>query len=274
MSNIVEYNQNKAGVVKFGSYQEAWHFAKIIADSDFAPKDYKGKPANVMIAIQWGSEIGMAPMQSVQNIAVINGKPSIYGDAMLAIVQGSGLLELIHEEVSQDFVATCRVKRKGQPEAIRSFSKQDAETANLWGKTGYNGKPTPWVTYPKRMLQMRARALALRDVFPDVLMGIYSAEEARDIGISDYEDVTPTEQVPKQIEAPKTPPETAEPLATDEQKKIIQNFCAQAKFDGKAFAGELKRDFGQVWDTMTDRVAAQMIERLGIRIDELEGRVA
>ena len=74
-------------------------------------------------------------------------------------------------EPSQGIPAPLRV-RLLQPEAPRH---------PLWGKTGRNGAPTPWVTYPDRMLQMRARGFALRDVFADALRGVITAEEAQDI---------------------------------------------------------------------------------------------
>src|SRR6266478_3926901 len=66
---------------------EAIALSKLIAGSDLAPKDFKGKPANVLIAMQMGAEVGLAPMQSLQNIAVINGRPSLWGDAALGVVQ-------------------------------------------------------------------------------------------------------------------------------------------------------------------------------------------
>lgn len=274
MSNIVEYNRNKAMSIKTApsSYAEMWNFAKMIAASEFAPKCYRGRPENVMIAAQWGAEIGMAIMQSVQSISVINGKPSLYGDSMLAIVKGSGLLEYKRETFTKD-EAICLVKRVGSPdEVVRTFSIEDAKTANLWKKAG------PWSQYPKRMLQMRARAWALRDEFPDVLMGIYSAEEAMDIPA---EDVTPprfsrqepqiTEPAVEDVEAEDVP-ETL--LATKEQKDLIVKYCDQAKFSSRDFGNEMLRDFDQKWDEMTEVVAAQMIERLGIRIQEMEGKIA
>lgn len=110
----------------------------------------------------------------MQNIAVINGRPSIWGDAMLALVKGSGLLEYI-AETPTDTHCTVKIKRVNEPETTRSFSLEDAKKAGLLGKAG------PWTQYPKRMMQMRARSWALRDAFPDVLKGIYSAEEARDM---------------------------------------------------------------------------------------------
>lgn len=156
------------------NFDDALKMAELMARSTIVPKDFQGNPGNILVAIQWGAEVGLAPIQAMQNIAVINGRPCIWGDAMLALVRGSGLLEWIREE-TDDRQATCAVKRKGEPESTRRFSLEDAKRAGLVGKSG------PWTQYPKRMLQMRARAWALRDVFPDVLRGIHIAEEAQDI---------------------------------------------------------------------------------------------
>lgn len=156
------------------SLEQAMQFADMLSRSNLVPKDYQGNPANCIIAMQWGMEIGLQPLQAMQNIAVINGRPAIWGDAMLALVRGSGLLEYIDED-PQDSGCTVRIKRKGEPEAVRSFTLEDAKKAGLLGKQG------PWQQHTRRMMQLRARAFALRDVFPDVLRGVHIAEEARDI---------------------------------------------------------------------------------------------
>lgn len=174
------------------SLDEAMKFADVLADSSIVPKDFMGKPGNVLVAIQWGMELGLKPMQAMQNIAVINGRPALWGDAVIALVRASALCEYVHETLSEDgSTAICQVKRRGEAEQVRTFSMADAKQAGLTGKQG------PWSQYPKRMLQMRARAFALRDVFPDVLKGVPIAEE-----ISDYpteKDITPVRQTPAQI---------------------------------------------------------------------------
>jgi len=123
-------------------------------------------------------EMGLAPMQALQNIAVINGKPSVYGDAAMALVQASPVCEDVEEyfehEGTPNPVAVCVAKRKGRNPVTSRFSVEDAKRAGLWGKQG------PWSAYPKRMMQMRARGFALRDAFPDVLKGMITAEEAQD----------------------------------------------------------------------------------------------
>lgn len=158
------------------SLGEAREIATMIANSDFAPKDYKGKPENVIIAMQMGADLGLKPMQALQNISVINGRPSIWGDAALALAMPA--LDSFKEFVEGDGdkrVAVCVLKRKGWPdETRRTFSVEDAKKAGLWTKPG------PWQTYPQRMMAMRARSWALRDSCADLLMGLSLAEEAMD----------------------------------------------------------------------------------------------
>ena len=160
--------------------QEAMQIADLLANSEIVPKDYQKKPGNILVAMQWGAEIGLQPLQAMQNIAVINGRPSLWGDAVLALVRSSGLLEQF-EETQTDDVATCIVKRKGHKAVTKTFSKEDAKRAGLLSKAG------PWSQYPRRMMQMRARGYALRDEFTDILKGFGVAEEERDKEI----DVTP-----------------------------------------------------------------------------------
>lgn len=153
-------------------------FARMAANSAMVPQQYRNKPEDIMLAVQMGSEVGLAPMQALQNIAIINGKPSVYGDALLGLCKAHPLWDGFKEWTEgqgEAMEAFCVVKRKGDEPAKGSFSVADAKKAALWGKSG------PWSQYPKRMLQMRARGFACRDAFPDALKGIISAEEAGDM---------------------------------------------------------------------------------------------
>jgi hypothetical protein len=157
------------------NFQEAMEFSKFLATSGIVPKDFKGHPEDIFVVIQHGAEIGLQPMQSLSSIAPVNGRATVYGDAALAICKGHRDWEWIKEVYDPKAIEyTCTVKRKGEPEVVQSFSKVDAEIAKLWGKPG------PWSTNFKRMLQFRARGFALRDAFPDALRGIVTYEEARD----------------------------------------------------------------------------------------------
>lgn len=184
------------------NFDEAWRLAEILADSDLVPKDFRGKPGNCLVAIQWGAEVNLGALQALQNIAVINGRPSLWGDAVIALVRSSPLCDFVIE-TDDGSTATCRVKRRGEPEQQRTFSMDDARAAGLLGKSG------PWAQYPKRMRQMRARAFALRDVFADVLKGIPMAEELQDTPAERHMGMVDEVKPPAAPPAPPTWPDEA-----------------------------------------------------------------
>lgn len=160
---------------------EMWRFAQAVAVSGLAPKGLE-RPETIFIALEMGAEVGLPPMAALQNIAVINGRPSLWGDAMLAVCRSSGVFdegafdEQVVEKPNGAIEATCTVRRlpNGKP-VVRSFTLAEAKAAGLAGKQG------PWSQYPRRMLQLRARSWALRDGFADVLRGFRAAEEEADL---------------------------------------------------------------------------------------------
>lgn len=164
--------------ISIRNVDELFRFAKLVIGSGLAPASIKS-PEQAMVAIQLGLEVGLKPMQALQNIAVINGKPAIYGDAGTSLVMGSGMLvgrKEHYEGQGDDFTAICELRRKGLADPIVGmFSIADAKKAGLLGKKG------PWQDYPKRMLMWRARTYAYRDGFADCLAGMTFVEEARDI---------------------------------------------------------------------------------------------
>jgi hypothetical protein len=202
------------------TFDDAFRFAQMVAKTDFAPKDFRGKPEACLLAMQHGAEVGMAPMQALQSVAVINGRPSIWGDAALALCQSSHVCEWVRESMSGEgdaLTATCEAKRRGDPEPrVAHFSVADAKRAGLWQESAtvrrknretgqYFEAPndSPWYRYPTRMLQLRARGFALRDAFPDVLRGLVTVEEARDYPARP--EPTPTAPPPRPRPAPKAP---------------------------------------------------------------------
>jgi len=165
--------------VQLSSMEDAFRFANAVSMSGFAPRGME-KPEAILVAIQLGAELGLTPMSALRNIAVINGRPAIYGDAALSLVRSSGLLEIFREEEvgepgKDTFGVKVTAKRKGFDESSETFTVGDAKLSKLWGKAG------PWTEHPKRMLKFRARGFILRDLFGDVLQGLRTQEEARDI---------------------------------------------------------------------------------------------
>jgi len=163
--------------VQLTSLEDAFRFSQAIVASGLAPKGME-RPESVMVAIQLGMELGLTPMAALQNIGVINGRPGIFGDAALALVRASGLLEKYvqrWEGEGDKRRAVVISKRVNEAEMETSFSVEDAKKAGLWGKAG------PWTQYSDRMLLFRARGFALRDGFGDVLKGLRTTEELGDM---------------------------------------------------------------------------------------------
>lgn len=232
MNEMVTSNQKpalQAGAGKISpivprDFEQVWRLATMLAASDMVPKTYVRRPEATAAAIMHGMEVGLTPMAALQSIAVINGTPSVWGDGAIALVRGSGLCEGIKEWIEGEgdrAVAYCEVRRKGEADPIkRSFSMGDARKAGLAGKQN-----TPWQTYPRRMLQMRARSWALRDGFADVLRGLRIAEEVQDYQEYDlrqapdgtYEAAPKAPPAPKradyEAQEPQEPQERAEPEA-------------------------------------------------------------
>jgi len=186
------------------SVEEGWRLATILAESELVPKVYRKRPADILVAIQYGIEVGFAPMQALQSIAVINGRASVWGDGFMALLMSSPLYR-DHDEYyevkgerrdgltvddlkADDTTAVCTFWRQGKAMPVtRRFSIGQAKKSGLLGKEG------PWATYPDRMMAMRARSWAGRDTFPDLLRGIRTAEEALDTPEIDPIDVQPVQ---------------------------------------------------------------------------------
>lgn len=168
--------------------EQAYRLAEALAKAgDMTPKAFQGQPMAIMAAITRGMEVGLAPMQALASIAVINGRASLWGDALPALMQRAGHhVDCEYEGTGDGFCAVATLTRGDTGKVIvRRFSMADAKRAGLLGKAG------PWTQYPQRMLQARARSWAIRDGAADALMGLQVADEAQDYGPDHARDVTP-----------------------------------------------------------------------------------
>ena len=158
--------------------EQAMKCAEWMSRSDLVPKAYHGKPHDIVIASAMGHRLGLDPFSALAGIAVVNGKPTLYGDAMLAVCQSradwAGMTVTWDGESLDTLTCTVAVNRKGHGQTIGTFSAEEAKGAGLWRKQG------PWSQYPRRMLEMRARSYALRGAYADALAGFHSREEMED----------------------------------------------------------------------------------------------
>lgn len=159
---------------------QAIEYATIFANSGLCPEAYKGRPTDILIVWQMGTELGLDKMQSLRTLGCVNGIPFAWGDGKLALVKRHrdfvDMKEWFEGELKDGtLTAYCTIIRKNMEPVTRRFSIEDAKRAGLWGKKG------TWTTYPTRMLQHRARGFAANDAFPDALFGLMSEEEAHSV---------------------------------------------------------------------------------------------
>jgi hypothetical protein len=218
------------------SIDEAFRVAEAVCVSGMVPDSYKGATnketaSRVMIGIMKGMEVGLPPITALSNIYIVNNRPSIWGDAALALVQHhaeyAGCLEKIDGKPETDgFTATCEIKRKTLSSELitttRTFSWADAKRAALVNKG-------PWRQYPQRMLQMRARAWCIRDSFADALSGLQIREEIEDM---------PTK--PEQVD---TAFLDAGETAAIPQVSTAAEMQPEADFDPQAMLDSIKKAF-------------------------------
>ena len=208
---------------------EKYEMAGVLCKSGLLPSGLNS-PEKVFVALQWGHELGLSPMVAVNNVAVINGKPTLSADIMSAVVRRSPEYGGIKWIEMSDTKAECEITRilpNGEKEVQTStFTIEDAQKAGLTTKD-------VWKKYPRRMLKHRCLSYGLKDMFPDMLAGLYDPEEMESVqsdktAPTTERNVTPKEEPKKAIEEPKADVIEGELLDERQQlKNIIEKYEPQ-----------------------------------------------
>lgn len=171
MSNEENALVRQIAVIAPRTLDEVVTLADKIAKSGLLPKELQNKVPEVMMQIMAGQELGLAPMASLRSFSIISGKPVMSADAMVAVVLGSGKAEYFRRvgEGSSTSV-TYATKRKGLEEQRCTWTIEMAKTAALHQKDN-------WRTFPRAMLASRAKSELARDVYADILAGVFTADE-------------------------------------------------------------------------------------------------
>jgi hypothetical protein len=182
----------------------SWKVAQKIANTPFVPTAFRGKPESVYAAVLYGEELGLGPMQSLTQIHVIEGKPSLAPEGMRGLVLKAGH-RIDVKTASNDKVVLYGRRADSGSEATVEWTMKDAQLAGLAGRGA-------WKTYPRAMLMARATSELCRMLFADIIAGLsYTPEEVMSISGQEYVMVAP-ETPQTALDAPKTPaePEPAE----------------------------------------------------------------
>lgn len=204
--------------------QECTSLAEVLSKSELLPKALRGKVPDVLMTILAGQEMGLAPMASLRNFHVIEGKAVMSGDGMVALVMGSGKAQYFDRVEESATSVTYETLRVGSKTPRRcTWTIDMAKAAALHLKDNWRG-------YPRAMLAARAKSELARDVFPDVLAGVYTADEIGEYVPREPHDAIDAEIVSETIE---TPAEVAaiEAAETVEQLKALAKTLG--KLDGK-----------------------------------------
>lgn len=217
------------GRMQPANHAQVWRLADVLVKSGMVPQGL-GTTEKMFLAMSKALMLGLDWTQVPDCMMVVNNRPSIWGDVPKGLVMRSGLCADFSETFDEaTMTATCTTTRWGRsPDGasykmtphVSTFSQKDAMTAGLWGKPG------PWKTNPKRMLQLRARAFNLRDSFPDVLGGLPIAEEFFGVEPASHtrtmvENVAggtkPVPAIPEPTAPPRVDPFKPEPVVVVEQ---------------------------------------------------------
>ncbi len=221
-------------------------FAHELVKTQFCPANYRDRPLDVKFAILWGAELGLSAFQSITGVKVINGKPSLHGDILLAVCRKNpeweDMIESYDEATKTGY---CEVRRKGHEPMIRSFSWAQADKAGLIQRNPV------YKSYPERMLQHRARGFALRDMYADSLCGMIGDAEASDYPQSEAtpsKDITPQAQAVYANGAP-MPDFEAEHHVAEIGQMFLKDDKRRARQMAKDMSPELKK---RVWPMLSD----------------------
>ncbi|MBM3992152.1 MAG: recombinase RecT [Planctomycetes bacterium] len=156
--------------VRQSSLAETRELAKELSVSALLPAALKKSPADVLLVVLTGQELGFGPMQSIRLLHVIEGKPCLSADGMGALCMRHPSCELLRLVSSDGKAATYEAKRRGAEPVRLTFTIEQAKAAGLLGKGN-------WSKFPEAMLRARCLSAICRAVWPDAVAGVYDPDE-------------------------------------------------------------------------------------------------
>lgn len=182
----VEKNRNMVASLENGIYsssdtfQLAFQMAKGLSQSTLVPQQFQNNPANCLIALEQSNRLNISPMAVMQNLYIVQGKPSFSSSFIIGLINASGKydMELQFDEEEKDgkpYACTCWTELNGRKVTGVRITMDMAEKEG-WSKK--NG--SKWITIPQIMLRYRAASFFARMNCPELSIGLYSKEELDD----------------------------------------------------------------------------------------------
>lgn len=208
------------------SFEDAQRIAGALSKSTLVPRDYQGNVANTMIALEMAQRVNASPMAVMQNLYIIHGRPSWSSQFTIAALNGCGRFSPLRFSVrgegdNRECYAWAHDKNDGEKLTGPVVSIAMAKAEGWYGKNG-----SKWKTMPDLMLRYRAAKFFGNLYAPDIMMGMHTEDEVRDIqrpvkAVNEVE-ITQGFTPPKQKEAPSEKQANQEPPT--QQAKEIDEF--------------------------------------------------
>lgn len=187
---VVESKTDLASSVwsSISNFEMAQRMANVLSKSTIVPKDYQNNTANCIVALEMSQRLNTSPLMVMQNLYVINGRPSWSAQYLIAMINGSGKydMELQYRETQENgkpFSCQCWTMKNGR-EVTGPVIDMDMAQAEGWStKTG-----SKWKNLPSLMLRYRAASFFARLNCPEMTLGYYTVEESNELG--EYREVT------------------------------------------------------------------------------------
>lgn len=212
MSDIIKHSTAGPVGVAMSNPADALRACELLLESGVLPSGIKS-PAAAFAILQTGAELGLGPMQSLRGIHVVSGRPILSADTMVALCVRSPACVYFRLVSGDGERAEYETLRQGHPEPARmAYTMAEAQAAGL------TRNPT-WKAHPRAMLRARAKAALARDVYPDLVAGVYTPDEGEEMSMPRAVDAEVVDGRPTQ---PAHRPASAPPQAGPTPVSIIR----------------------------------------------------
>ncbi|MFT8592454.1 MAG: hypothetical protein ABF747_02420 [Bifidobacterium sp.] len=254
------------------SLQSQIKWSQLAKSADIVPDSYRGKPANILVAVGFGASMGLSPAESLYRISVIKGKPTMSAELVASQVRKAGhRLRIYKDEKAVSVRAT--IVRADDPEFEFSVTRDQAWAHRMGlDKPDRKGNPSNYIKMPITMLTWRSITAVAREACPEALYGAgYTPDEIQDISDEVHAEVQPEEKPETVKERPESKP--VEPSPSREDCRRISKLLADGGVDSKEKAAIALKSLTGRDIHSTEQLTVVEAEQLLFSPDIVAGRV-
>lgn len=232
-----------------GYFQEKWNMANNLSMSSFVPQQFKGKPADCMIAMEVAEQMRMPFFTVIQNLDIIHGKTSWKSAFVISAINAS---KRYASNMMFDFTGVagqdnwgCRayvIDNNGEKLYGTMVTMQMAKSEGWTSKKG-----SKWQTMPELMMQYRAASFFSRVHAPDLLMGMQSSDEIVDVEPVSKETIEASNAIPETIESNEDVKMLPEQSKDDAEVYTFEDLLIDVEAFGFTVSGPTEAANGQMW---------------------------